>query len=240
MICEICWILVYYIESDKNDTERISRIVGLDVMTTILPFLESQENKIIRPLLQLLIIITATNEEFFNHLIDDAVINNLKRNLKSDLKILRSDSCQVIQNLANAGSEIYARVFRPDIIDILINLALNDPSAQVKAYAINALYKFIEFAGVSSINYLLVNCDLLAVLFTCLDKHIDSIQMNALDCIELLLHFADLVQHPGEANEIVSAIIQKGGLERIEVLCQSNNNVTAVLANKIISQYFSS
>lgn len=240
IVSEICWILAYYIESDREDKERISRVVGLDVMTVLLPYLGSKENKIIRPLLQLLIVITSADEEFFKHVIDATVIGNLKKNLKSVLKIIRTDTCHLIHNLADAGSELYARVFEPEIIDLLIDLALNDPSAQVKGYAINALYKLIEFSGLSSINYLLINCDIIGVFLACIQNQLGAIQISALNCIDLLLHFANLLQKPGQSNEIVVAITQKGGVELIEVLCQSNNEALSELANRLMNHYFSS
>lgn len=231
-VSDACWAISYL--SDGNN-EKIQEVINAGVVQRLTDLLEMREVSIISPALRTIGNIVTGTDDQTQVVIDAGALNPLRNLLRHEKSNIIKEACWMVSNITAGQVTQIQSVVDAGLMSLIIDVMIEGDFKSQKEAAW-AVTNFTSGGSLDQIVYL-VQAGAIPPICNLLSVKDPKVVTVVLDALTNILNAASKV---GASDNVCCFIEQCGGLDKIELLQQHENEDVYKAAFGIIDTYFGS
>ena len=188
-VTEACWAVAFYLEKSSEKTQRIKNIVYMNITDKLLELFGEDDPITIRPVLRILCHLSYGTNDIIQVFYTNRLVESLYNALYIGYSKLRGEAAWTISNLILTNEKIALDFFIPDLLNKIIDMAINDSRLFCRIEALSILHSFVCTMCARIIDELIFRYRLLDLIMEMLKDPETQIVEKSLDLLGKILQY---------------------------------------------------
>ncbi|XP_053185381.1 importin subunit alpha-8 [Scomber japonicus] len=230
ILSDACWAISYLTDGDND---RIDVVVKTGIIPQLVELMSHSELSVMTPALRAIGNIVSGSDVQTQTAIDAGVLNILPRLMRHPKGSVQKEAAWALSNIAAGPCQQIQQLITCGMLTPLVEL-LRNGDFKTQREAVWAVTNFTSGGTVEQVVQL-VQCGALEAIINLLQVKDAKVILVILDAINNIFMAAEKL---GETEKLSLLVEELGGLDRIEMLQNHDNDMVYQAAHNVIEKYF--